>query len=328
MIKTPSFWYPQSRKNLPHPMAMLLWPLSLVWRVVSWLKRILAKPYQPRITTLCIGNLTAGGTGKTPLVAALVERLTTSGQHPYILTRGHGGSSIGPHLVKPQDDAALIGDEAKFLSQFAPVVVARDRGKGAAWIDDNAQECKIIIMDDGLQNTTITPQIKLAVFNGRLGQGNGMIIPSGPMREAFGQGIKRLDGVCITGDDETDLTKTLKQHGFKNPIMNIGRGLDPKTIKSLKKPVIAFAGLGDPQGFFDMLTEAGVNVIEGIAFPDHHVFTKQQLADLKAKAKTACLVTTEKDMVRITPEERDGIISIPLQTVLPPQLMDIIPENR
>jgi tetraacyldisaccharide 4'-kinase len=306
-------------------------------------KRSLARPYQPIIPVVAVGNLTVGGTGKTPLVAALAEAMTKAGGQVFILSGGYGGGIIGPHLVCGGDTFAQVGDEAKWLSRFAPVVVAKHRGNGARWIDRYTQESTteestpdgaLVIMDDGLQNTSITPHLRLAVFNGRVGIGNGKVIPSGPLREDFLAGLKRVDGVVINGEDKMGLGRLLADAEYRGAIFRTHRRFDDKVIKALTMPLVAFAGIGDPQGFFAMLTEAGVNLAAEVAFPDHHPFTQADIARLKhhAAEHKARLVTTEKDLIRIEETARVGITAIPLRTsfddTLKGALIDMMAKTR
>lgn len=329
-MKTPRFWYPASHPNraVDSLLMLVLTPLSLIWRGLAWAKARFSRPYHPEVDVVVVGNLTAGGTGKTPLVAALVA--ATAKARPVILTRGHGGRVTGPHLAQARDTAADIGDEAQWLTAHAPVVVARHRGEGVRWIETHCPDCRLVIMDDGLQNPTIAPKIRLAVFSGALGVGNGRMIPAGPMREDLGAGLARVDGVIITGTDKTGLTARLAAAGVTVPVFTAPRALDPNALALLKGPVVAFAGIGHPQGFFDMLSAAGVDVVAARPFPDHHRFTAGEITALKgeAQAKGARLVTTEKDMTRLSGEDRDGVLALPLTTRLDPGLMDILPETR
>ncbi|MCE2516828.1 MAG: tetraacyldisaccharide 4'-kinase [Alphaproteobacteria bacterium] len=326
MITTPKFWY--SPGGFGRLLAIALTPASLLWRLAAGLKARMATPYHPSIPVVVVGNLTAGGTGKTPLVAALAKAMAAS--RPVILTRGHGGRITGPHLVTGDDTAADIGDEAKWLSGKTPVVVARHRGDGARWIETHLPDCQIVIMDDGLQNTTIAPHTRLAVFSGDLGAGNGKVIPAGPLREDFASGLGRVDGVIITGEDTSGLTSQLKAAGFTKPVMTASRALDADTLSALTRPVIAFAGIGHPQGFVNMLLAAGVEVVTAVHFPDHHPFSDDNIAALKREAAehNALLVTTEKDLTRISGADRDGITAIPLTTRIDGRLMDIMPKRR
>ncbi len=337
MMKTPKFWYPLqavkgqlSNGSAPIIIASILTPLSWVWQGAAWLSRLTARPYRTRIPSVAIGNITAGGTGKTPLVASIAINATKAGMRPYLLTRGYGGSEIGPYLTRPDDDAKWVGDEAKWLSQFAPVVVSKHRGNGARWIDQNAKDCGLIIMDDGLQNVTVAPHLRIAVFNGRLGIGNGRVIPAGPLRQNLGDGLAMADGVVISGDDMSGITEILANYVHKESLMHVHRSLDKSTLSACTKPTLAFTGIGDPDGFFNMLAAAGVAVAATTIFADHHHFTNAELTALHAEAAriNAQLVTTEKDFARMTQAQRGGIIAVGLITTPDQILLDMVIKNR
>lgn len=325
MKNTPSFWYPEhGRITL---ISIILWPLTLLWRLGSSLKKVTASPYQPRIPTVVIGNITAGGTGKTPLVMALLEKAKNSGRKPVILTRGYGGKTTGPYLVKPEDSANIVGDEARLMVNKSTVVVSLDRGKGAQWIEENIPDCDLIIMDDGMQNPTITPHRKIAVFNGSLGIGNGMIIPSGPLRESW-PALKDCDAVIISGDDKQNLHRKIDALKTELPIFQVSRKLNEENIADINgKNIIAFAGIGDPKSFFNMLSLEKINLVGSYSFPDHHSYSRQEIASLKkeAKAKDALLVTTEKDFMRFGTEMATGIKIIHLKTIVDESMMEILP---
>lgn len=332
MMKTPKFWYPPHRHPtmLGRLISLSLWPLSLLWRLGAWGKKIAAKPYKAHIPVVAVGNITAGGTGKTPLVANIAIQATKAGMRPYILTRGHGGSEQGPHLVRQEDSAAQVGDEAKWLSQFGSVVVAARRGDGAKWIDDHALASRLIIMDDGLQNTSINPHLRIAVFSGSLGIGNGRIIPAGPLREPFSQGIAAVDAVVITGDDQADLHQILASAFPNKPLFSVRRHLDPDAIAQINTPVVAFAGIGNPDEFFAMLEAVGITLNSRHVFADHHPYSAAELAALKSRAAEAgaTLVTTEKDLTRIDPTHQSGISAIPLVSDVDAGLLDIFMKKR
>ena len=322
----PSFWY-QSRLNLG---AILLWPFTLIWRFGTALKHLVAKPVHPPVPVVVVGNLTAGGTGKTPLVASLAVESAKKGRHPVILMRGHGGSKTAPYRVKPEDHAQDVGDEAKWLQSFAPVVIARNRGHGAGYIIDTIPECDLIIMDDGLQNPSIKTSLKIAVFNGNLGVGNGLVIPAGPLRQTLRSGLDLIDAAVITGDDK-GVQAMLKSRGFKNPVFASSRHLNTTDIKAIQStPVFAFAGIGYPDGFFDMLRDQGITLIGTRSFADHHPYTAAELMAMtkQAHADGAMLVTTEKDYARLSPNEQAQVTAIRLESKLDGTLLDMVMKAR
>ena len=322
----PSFWY-QSSIGIK---AVLLWPFSLIWRLGALVKRLTTKAYISPIPVVVVGNLTAGGTGKTPLVASLALEAKRKSRHPVILMRGHGGTKTAPYRVKPSDTARDIGDEAKWLQAFAPVVIARNRGQGARYILDIIPECDLILMDDGMQNPSIRGHFKLAVFNGDLGIGNGMVIPAGPMRQSLSSGLSDIDAAVITGDDN-GVAAMLKSKGFTRPIFASQRHLNNADLRAVSsKPVFAFAGIGYPDGFFTMLRDAGLTVTGTRSFPDHHPYTAAELIAMtkQARAEAAILVTTEKDYARLTPNEQAQVTAIRLESKLDGSLLDMVIKAR
>ena len=318
----PSFWY-QSRLTFG---AILLWPLTLIWRLGTAIKHLMAKPYKPPVPVVVVGNLTAGGTGKTPLVASLAVESAKKGRHPVILMRGHGGSKTAPYRIKPGDSAQDVGDEAKWLQRFAPVVIARNRGHGAGYIIDTIPECDVIIMDDGLQNPSIKTSLKIAVFNGNLGVGNGMVIPAGPLRQTLRSGLALIDAAVITGEDK-GVQVMLKSKDFQAPVFASRRHLNSADIKAIQStPVFAFAGIGYPDGFFNMLRDQGITLTGTRAFADHHPYTAAELMAMtkQAHADGAMLVTTEKDYARLSPNEQAQVTAIRLESRLDGSLLDMV----
>ena len=335
-MMAPNFWYQTRVSALAH----ILSPLASIWRLAGWLNRLLTWPYKSSLKVVCVGNITAGGTGKTPLVAALADAAIARGWQPVILTRGYGGSVTTPIVAISTMSPMLIGDEAGLLARHAPVVVAKNRKAGAKWIEKNALG-DMIIMDDGLQNPSLKKDISISLFNGRLGLGNGLLHPAGPLRASLKEMLWSVDAVVIGGNDETGLVKRIEDeisnmtanvapHAMPNAMPNAvitfaERQLSSADLEKIASPVVAFAGIGDPQGFFAMLTDAGIDVKETRAFPDHAPFDDKVLADLRSLARShdAILVTTEKDSIRLGIKGAD-ILAIGLEVTLPDMLIDMI----
>ena len=191
---------------------------------------------------------------------------------------------------------------------YARAIVARDRAAGAAFADTLGAD--VIIMDDGFQNFQIAKDVSLLVVDGASGFGNGRLIPAGPLRESIPQGLARADGVVVVGAGEPPLK------GFTGPIARAQ--IVPAAPEDLaQQRVIAFAGIGRPEKFFDMLRAMGMQLVSTKAFADHHRFTGMEIAALKqaAQASGALLVTTEKDYVRLDPGTRRGISAVPVQAI-------------
>ena len=290
-MRAPDFW----RKR--GPAAMLLAPLGALYGASVAFKARHARPFDPQIPVICVGNLTAGGSGKTPLAIALADMLRAKGHKPFFLTRGYGGSTSGPALATRGHSAAVMGDEALLLARTAPTIVARDRAAGARLAKDKG--ATVIIMDDGHQNFSLSKSLSLVVVDAGSGFGNGLQIPAGPLREPITQGLARADAVVLVGEGAPDLA------GYRGPVLRAHLKADAGAFAG--KNVFAFAGIGRPQKFVASLQDGGAHVTGSCFFADHHPYTDGEIAQLKAIAADAELVTTEKDFVRLTTEQRQDI---------------------
>jgi len=294
-MRPPEFW--SKDDGASRAIRALLAPVSWAYGAsVRW-KHDGAHPYRATAKVVCIGNLTAGGSGKTPIAIAVARALAA--HHPVILSRGYGGHTRGPVQVDLAHDTARdVGDEPLLLARAAPVIVARDRRAGAAFAD--AHGAGIIVMDDGHQNFHLAKDLSIVVIDAETGFGNGHVLPAGPLREPVAQGLARADAVVLVGDGAPDLG------GFTGPILRAR--LEPDDGHELTgEKVVAFAGIGRPDKFFDTLRHLGAQLIETREYADHHAYTASEIARLKAKARGARLVTTEKDYVRLTATEREGV---------------------
>ncbi len=286
-MKTPSFW---QQKNI---ISTLLSPLGYVY---GWATQFRIKHgHSGHISrpVICIGNITAGGTGKTPVAISIAKLLQQQGKHPYFVSRGYGGRLKGVIVDKQKHSAAEVGDEPLLLSRQAPVVVNPDRFKAALTAVKNGAE--LILMDDGFQNPGLHKDISFLVFDGGFGIGNGRIIPSGPLRETLENGLKRADAVIIIGKDKYNLSeKVNKLPVFKGKVV-------PVPPQTASKKAIAFAGIGRPEKFYTSLQECGFELVKTINFPDHHQYTENELKKLinQAQKENAELFTTSKDFVKI-----------------------------
>jgi len=301
-LPTPRSWYRRGGGSWAIAPALLA-PLSWVWTWATARRLARGRPADPGVPVICVGNLTAGGSGKTPVALAIAALAQAKGQKVYFLTRGYGGSEAGPVEVKPGDRAEQVGDEALLLSQAAPTIVARDRARGAALA--GARGAEIIVMDDGHQNFALAKDLSLVVVDGESGFGNGRMIPAGPLRESVRQGLKRADAVIVIGHGNPDLG------GFQGPVLNAQ--LVPEGDVLRGKRVFAFAGIGRPEKFVATLKTAGALVMGTQFFADHHLFQPGEIAALRARAGSAQLVTTEKDFVRLKEWDRAGMAVLKIQ---------------
>ena len=301
-MRTPDFWYSGNGK----PSNLLPWllaPFALCYLIAGWLRQRFARAHRPPIPVICIGNLTAGGTGKTPVALALAERLLGMGVHAHFLTRGYGGRLAGPVRADPRlHNARDVGDEALLLAGAAPCWVARDRKAGAiAAVQAGAE---LLIMDDGHQNPALHKDLSLLLMDAKRGLGNGWVIPAGPLRELASVGIARADAVLIMGEGGN-------LPDFGKPLYHARKQLRaPAAIHG--KRLYAFCGIGEPNQFFTMLRQAGGDLVNTQTFPDHHPFTDDEIGRILSDARTAnaAPVTTGKDWVRLSPTARLAITAI------------------
>jgi tetraacyldisaccharide 4'-kinase len=249
---------------------------------------------------LCVGNLTVGGSGKTPVAIALARQAAAMGLTPGILSRGHGGSVSGhPHLVDPDHDSARhVGDEPMLLARAAPVAVSADRAAGARALI--AQGCDFLIMDDGFQSARIHIDYALIVVDARRGVGNGHVIPAGPMRAGLTEQMRFTDAVLKVGEGD-GANRVLRQAARAGRAFFEAHVLarPPQGIAGAR--CLAFAGIGDPGKFFDTVAAVGGEVAVARSFGDHHFYSAFDAEDLlaTAEAQGLTIVTTAKDAVRL-----------------------------
>jgi len=306
-MRAPEFW--TSDGLAARAWAALLSPLGALYGISIRARQARARPFRPQARVLCVGNLTAGGSGKTPVAMALTRMLAARGHKIVFLSRGYRGRLSGPLQVdRATHSAADVGDEALLLAAVAPTVVARDRARGAALADSLGAD--VIVMDDGFQNFQLAKDLSFVVVDAETGFGNRRLIPAGPLREPVEQGLQRADAIVLMGDGTPVLPP------FRGPIFRAGlRPSSPDRFEG--RSVFAMAGIGRPEKFFCTLERMGARVVGTKAFPDHHRYTVLELEALKRIAANAdaLLVTTAKDFVRIEANRRDGILSVPVHAV-------------
>lgn len=302
-MRAPLFWL--NPPAAPGWQARLLAPLTLLWRLGAWWRARGVRPYRAPVPVICIGNLTVGGAGKTPMVAALISRLLAQGRAPPVVSRGHGGrlASIGPHRVDPlRDSHAEVGDEPLMLAALAPVWVARDRAAGVRAAAEAGAE--IILLDDGFQNPGVVKDRTILMVDAVQGFGNGCLFPAGPLREPVAPGLARADLVVLVGT-VAERGAALERWPELAAHRPLAARLKPReTGLSLEgETVLAFAGIARPGKFFTTLNGMGARIAATFAFPDHCAYPPPVLRRLqrRAQAEGAMLVTTEKDAARLPP---------------------------
>lgn len=312
-LKTPSFWYRPQGSKAP-AVEKLLVPVSAIYKLFYDVHHVLKRPYKAPVPVICIGNLVAGGTGKTPTSLALLETLKARGlaKNPAFLIRGYGGAEMGPLAVSPRTHTAWdVGDEALILAQGAPTYVGGDRAASAQMAADNGAD--MLIMDDGLQNPGIHKDVRLVVVNGDMGFGNERLLPAGPLRQPLDDDFSMTDGMILIGEDRRGALERLPEG---TPL--IRAHLQPKPAVDLDKdtPYLAFAGLGYPDKFFRYLKETlGANVVASVPFSDHHPYEASDMRALHEQAQSlgARLITTEKDYLRLPHLENIPVETLPVE---------------
>ena len=313
-MKAPLFW-----SRPAGLLAALLAPLSAIW---AWQtrRRIAGGPHaRIGVPVICVGNLTAGGTGKTPTVMHL-SGLLGAGAH--ILLRGHGGQLSGPVQVDPAaHTAADVGDEPLLLCAFAPTWVSKDRHAGAKRAV--AAGAHVIVMDDGFQNPSLAKALSVIVVDAEAGFGNERVMPAGPLREPVEAGLARADVVLLIGP-KAARARQLSARSWPVPVAEaelkpLQTGMDWAGL-----PVFAFAGIGRPDKMFATLEALGAQIRGTEAFGDHAPYSEAVLRRLKGRADAlgAQLVTTEKDAVRLPPAWRRNVLTLPVRLVFEDNVLD------
>ena len=323
-MRAPEFWTHDDGAS--RWVARLLSPLGWLYGETVASKARGATPYRPGAAVICVGNLTVGGTGKTPVAIEIARLLIARGRKPFFLSRGYGGRLHGPLLVAEDSRAADVGDEPLLLAHTAPVIVARDRREGARLAVEHGADT--IVMDDGHQNFALAKDLSLVVVDGETGFGNGRVLPAGPLREPVAQGLARADAVIVTGEGRPPLG------AFAGPVLHTHL-IHSGGPDIAHRRVVAFAGIGRPEKFFHAVAARGAEIVATKHYADHHAYTPAEIARLRSEVRSAgaLLVTTEKDFVRLTPLEREGIEALPVRASFDEpaaldRLLDSLPPKR
>jgi tetraacyldisaccharide 4'-kinase len=293
-MRDPAFWWAERSTA-----ATLLAPVGACYgAIAAW--RMARVGRKAAVPVICVGNFTVGGAGKTPTALALARLLLACGHRPFFLSRGYGGRSAGPVRLAHQR-ADEVGDEPLLLGGVAPTIVARDRPAGATMAADGGAD--VIVMDDGLQNPSLAKDLSIAVVDARRAIGNGCVFPAGPLRAPLEAQLDHVDAVLLVGPASRAADATLAAAQRRRlPVFHGELRPDPDAVAALAgKPVLAFAGIADPDKFFATLEASGILAAARMPFRDHHRYAAAETAALIARAERdgLTLVTTEKDMVRM-----------------------------
>ncbi len=297
-MRAPAFWW----KREPGALALLLSPLGWAYGAITS-ARMAKRGVRTGAPIICIGNFVAGGAGKTPTALAVARTLRRMGERPFFLTRGYGSAQPArtPLRVDPtRHGAADVGDEPLLLARVAPTIVCVDRIAGAQAAARAG--ASVIVMDDGLQNPGLVKDLAIAVVDGGAGIGNGMCIPAGPLRAPLAAQFDHVDAVVVIGRNTAGDMVSRRAQAVNLPTLYADIVSDPEQANELRaERVVAFAGIGRPDKFFNTLKGIGVTLVSTHSFPDHYVFRNADLDRLRreADAEQALLVTTEKDFVRL-----------------------------
>jgi tetraacyldisaccharide 4'-kinase len=313
---TPRWWYRRGRREMAATRTLLT-PISWIWALATARRMARGRPVDPGVPVICVGNLTMGGAGKTPVARAIVALLRARGLKSHILSRGHGGRLAGPVRVDPaRHTAADVGDEALMMAGDAPVWIARDRAAGvlAAAVDG----AEVVVMDDGHQNPSVAKTLSLVVVDGETRDeewpfGDGAVFPAGPMREPLKAGLARADAVVLL------LPADLLAPDGELLALLAGKPLLIARLEPEKPPPsgpqIAFAGIAKPWKMERALKAAGCDLVDFAPLPDHEPIAEETLRFLadRAAARGAGLITSEKDWARLTPAWRERVTVWPVR---------------
>jgi tetraacyldisaccharide 4'-kinase len=303
-LEEPAWWYVASGGG--RLAARLLGPVADIYGAIAEARFRRQTPYRASVPVICVGNFTAGGTGKTPLTRFLVEHLLSLGERPACLTRGYGGRLAGPAWVDAaRHQAGDVGDEPLLLAKSAPVMVSRDRAAGARAIEAAEPKATVIVMDDGLQNGAVAKDLTIAVVDAMRGMGNGHVIPAGPLRAPLGFQLSLVDCIVVNGakpkDNGVESVFERLKRSFPGPVLRAEPQPQGDASAFKDASVVAYAGIANPDRFFRLLEAIGARIAHVERFADHHEISESEAALLLATARRldATLVTTEKDMARL-----------------------------
>ncbi len=316
-------WYGASR--WPYALA----PVTLVYRMLVGLRRTLYGLGVFRSTRLplpvvVIGNIAVGGTGKTPLALWLAERLAAAGHKPGVVCKSYAAQADSPSQVTASDAPDVRGDEAVLLASrlTCPVWSGPDRVRTALALHAAHPEVNILLCDDGLQHYALARDVEIVVVDAKRGFGNGLMLPSGPLREARAR-LRSVDAIVLNGGDKVDTpasvpTFRMRLHGERwRSVTNAQQTAD--ATRFIGRRVAAIAGIGHPARFFEHLRKQGIDVAPH-AFPDHHRYIEAEIASLEADY----VLMTEKDAIKCARFPDPRMWTLPVSAEIDPALLGVI----
>ena len=312
-MRPPPFWDTDAPRSSAQLTRALLSPLGWIYAAVTARRIARTRPSPAPCPVICVGNLTLGGTGKTPVAIAVIEAARMLGRTPAALSRGWKAKLVPPAKVDPAIHTAQdAGDEPLLLARAAATFIDPDRIHGAALAAGEGAD--LIVMDDGHQNPKLEKTLSVVVVDAVSGWGANKVFPAGPLREPVAAGLARADAVILMTPGpkfEPDYAG-LQLAELKIPVLRAW--LEPSEAPPPGK-LLAFAGIGRPQKFFDALKAAGADLADAASFPDHHAFSRGDIARLRdlAEAHGARLITTEKDWVRLPGGVQDAVSAWPVK---------------
>lgn len=298
-MRTPKFW---KDENI---VSFCLYPLSLVYRLARTIHVLFSREYKTGLNIICVGNIIAGGSGKTPVSLKIGEVLKSKNINFAYLSKGYKGAFKDFTKVDIYKHTAIeVGDEPLLLAETADTFICKNRKAALDMLSKN-YDYDLIVMDDGFQNPTIFKNKNIVVIDGEYGIGNGELLPAGPMRESLKSAIKRATFFIIIGQDKQHIEDKLLDHN----IDVVRARIVEKNQPDINKKYIAFCGLGRPEKFFNSLKNSNYEVIKTISFADHHRYKNEEISKLLSEAEKlgAQLITTKKDLVKISDEYKDKI---------------------